>query len=256
MRLADTQRAFQAQVLSEELALPSGWDEHMAPGIAIYRNAYRARLIAALEETFPKTLAWVGEEPFARAAAHHLIINPPSSWTLDDAGAGFPQTLGELFARDPEVNELAWLEWVMHQAFAAADRASLDPAGFAAATEGFAEADWAGMRLLFSPSLTVGEVRTDCVAIWQSLSGEGQSPASVTLAEPAAIAVWREGFISVFRQISLREAHCLDLAREGASFGDLCEYLAKCGPEDEAAAQAGQMLARWLGDALVVGLSR
>ena len=255
MRLAETQRAFQAQVLSEELALPSGWDERMAAGLSIYRNAYRARLIAALDETFPRTLAWVDEGPFARAAAHHLIVNPPSSWTLDDAGAGFPETLRELFANDPEVPDLASLEWEMHRVFAAADEVPLDLASFAQATASFGEEDWALMHLRLVPALAIIRMETDCIGLWKALGDREEPPARLMLEKPAAVLIWREELTPVFRQIEAQEAHCLQRAIEGASFGGLCEYLAGFWPED-AAVQAGGMLARWIGDGLVAGVAR
>ncbi|WP_273773331.1 DNA-binding domain-containing protein, partial [Brucella intermedia] len=62
MSLAALQQEFMGQVLGEERPLPPHWDARMAEGLAIYRNAYRSRLIDALRDTFPKTVQWVGDE--------------------------------------------------------------------------------------------------------------------------------------------------------------------------------------------------
>jgi hypothetical protein len=135
--LADRQAAFMAQVLNDEAPLPAGWGDRHAQGMNVYRGNYRSSVIEALKSTYEKTERWVGEAAFQRAAAHHVITNPPSSWTLDDAGAGFDATCAELFRNDPEVAELAWLEWAMLQAFTAENVRPLDAEGFATKSAGF-----------------------------------------------------------------------------------------------------------------------
>ena len=224
-------------------------------GLAIYRGAYRTRLVDALGETFPKTLAWVGEDSFGRAAAHHLITNPPSGWTLDEAGKGFPDTLVQLFANDPEVAELAWLEWSMHTAFVAKDCTPLDGSGFAAATVGFSDSDWADLRLSFAPGLATAATRTSCITIWKALAEDAERPDQIELAEPMAVLVWREALSPVFRSLSTQEAACLERMRAGMSFGGMCEWLTEKLQSDAAIAEAGAMLGRWIEDGLVVTIS-
>ena len=111
MSLAASQAAFMAQVLDEEATLPPAWNATQSEGMAVYRNNYRSSVVEALRSTFERTARWVGEGAFRQAAAHHIIMHPPASWTLDEAGSGFDLTCAELFANDPEVTELAWLEW-------------------------------------------------------------------------------------------------------------------------------------------------
>jgi len=109
--LARRQQEFLAALLDEEAPLPAGWQVRHARGLAIYRNNYRGGLIDTLRDTYPRTEVLAGEAAFARAAAHHCITHPPSSWTLDQVGAGFSATCAELFRDDPDVAELAALEW-------------------------------------------------------------------------------------------------------------------------------------------------
>lgn len=255
MNLAALQQEFMGHVLEEDRPLPDGWDARVAAGLAVYRNAYRARLIDALAETFPRTARWVGEEAFAQAAAHHLILHPSVGWTLDMAGQGLDETLAALFAKDPEVPELAWLEWAMHLAFTAADRPPLDAAGFAGATAAFGEDDWAGMRVAFVPTLHAREVRNDCAALWHAL-GAGELPsAAPVLDTPAHCIVWREALTPVFMLVPDEEGACLARMREDASFGEICAFLARSGSPDEAAAAAGAVLGRWLGRGIVANVT-
>lgn len=258
MTLARLQQRFLAQVIEDEAPLPPDWDDRFARGLDIYRNAYRARLVAALEETFPRTARWVGEDAFGAAAAHHLITHPPRSWTLDAAGEGFAATLAELFANDPEVAELAWLESAMHEAFVAADAVPLNAPGFARATAGFGAEDWADMRIAPVPSFRLTPVDHDCVALWR-LIGEDTAPAHF---EPTGCEgwciVWREGLRPVCRLVSGHEARALLALFDGASYGEICADLANVLGEGAAAQEAGALLGRWLALGIVAtaGLPR
>lgn len=255
MSLAALQQEFMDHVLDEERTLPPHWPAHMAEGLAIYRNAYRTRLIDALRDTFPKTALWAGDEAFAQAAAHHLIQHPPKGWTLDLVGEGFVETLDDLFAGDPDVADLAWLEWAMHLAFTAPDCAPMDAARFAEDTAGFGEEDWTAMRLSFVSSLHVRAVSSDCAALWRAL-GREEPPASIpTLETPLHCIVWREGLDPVFMLVAADEGDCLAWMRDGTSFGELCAGAAETMPADEAAGEAGAMLGSWIGRGIVLGVS-
>jgi len=255
MSLAAQQRHFMAQVLEEGHPLPPGWSERMGQGLNIYRNAYRSRHIEALRETFPKTAQWSGEESFVQAAAHHLITRPPCGWTLDLVGEGFVATLEGLFARDPDVADLAWLEWAMHLAYTARDDAGMDVAAFAEATASFGEDDWQGLRLAFSPSLHLRVTGTDCAALWQALARDDSPQVMPVLDAPHCCLVWREGFDPVFRMTPHGEGLCLAMMREGGTFGEVCELLARNRPPEDAANSAGAMLGQWLAAGLILSTS-
>lgn len=253
--LAETQRAFQAQILTEDAPLPAAWDSpRMLSGLDVYRNAYRARLISALRTSYERVWTWIGDEAFDAAAAHHLILNPPKSWTLDDAGLGFDATLAELFPDDPEVSELAWLEWTMQTAFTAPDSEALNAASFAARTTDFSEDDWAALRLSLVPSLVVHTIHTRCADIWRAIAAQGEAPDPVLLDTSATLIVWRDGLQPRFRVLVEAEAQALSALREGRTLGDICESLIPFHGEEAAAAQAGAMLGRWIGDGMIAGL--
>lgn len=254
--LADQQAAFMAQVLDEDAALPPGWNARHAAGMAVYRNNYRTALVEALRATYERTARWVGEEAFARAAAHHLILHPPSSWTLDVIGDGFAETLAELFAHDPEVPELAALEWAMHYAFTAADAEPLDGLGLAAATAAFGEEDWGAMRITFVSGCAVVHAHHDLAALWQALGSDPFYAPDYALAAPVCLQVWREGLNPVFRPVDSAGGLALDLALSGAPFGAICTALVGALGEEAGVARAGAVLGEWIGDGLVASVSR
>lgn len=256
--LAVRQMAFMAQVLDEAAPLPAGWGERQAAGIAVYRGNYRAALVEALFDTYEKTARWVGEEAFRAAAAHHVITHPPSSWTIDAIGAGFAETCAGLFANDPEVAELAWLEWAMFEAFTAADRLPLDPAGFAEATAGFGEDEWARLRPEFLPGASARAVMHDLRAIWQTLSEDEPENSSPRLDQPQALLVWREGERATFALRGAEEGWAFAAVQSGMAFGELCLALAGENSSAEmaeaAATRAGAMLGRWLHDGMITAI--
>lgn len=256
MSLVEAQAAFMAQVLDDDAPPPGNWGERHAAGMAIYRNNYRSALVEALLATFERTACWVGEDAFRRAAAHHLIVNPPTSWTLDHAGAGFDATCAELFANDPEVAELAWLEWTMLEAFTTRDTESLDGASFAAATAEFGEEDWSDLGLTFLPGSEARMVRHDMRAIWRALGEDELIRPDFDLVVPQGCLVWREGERPTFLMVETDEAHAFQAMSRGATFGEVCGQLADARDPQDAAMQAGAMLGRWLNEGLVAAISR
>ena len=258
MTLAHQQSAFMAQVLNDEAPLPSGWGARHAAGMSVYRNNYRSSVVEALRSTFERTERWVGADTFGRAAAHHVISHPPSSWTLDEAGRSFNETCKELFAKDREVAELAWLEWKMFESFTAPDTASLDGAGFARATAQFGDEDWANLRLEFILGATSGMVEHDMRAIWNATAKEEFERPVVALNVPSGILIWREGERPTFRMVEPQEVRAFDALSQCASYGEACALLAGESSSQEemeaAAMQAGAMLGRWLQDGLIAAI--
>lgn len=248
-----------AQVLYDEAPLPHGWNERHAAGIEVYRGNYRSSLIEALKSTYERTERWVGEEAFRRAAAHHVIIQPPTSWTLDDAGAGFDATCAELFRNDPEVAELAWLEWAMFRAFVSRDVVPLDADGFTWQTSGFGEEEWSNLRLEFLPGASTSEVSHDMRAIWNALGEDELLRPDAALDTPQSVIVWREGERSTFMMGSAEESRAFVALQGGMPYGEMCMMLAGADASideaQQAAMRAGALLGRWLNEGLIAALT-
>jgi hypothetical protein len=254
--LASHQQEFLAHILDHERTLPGGWNVLHAAGMDIYRNAYRARLVDALRNTYACTARWVGEGAFQQSAAHHVITHPPKSWTVDDVGEAFPDTLRELFAGDPEVAELGWLEWAMHRCFLAADTAPINAAGFSAATASFEEDDWATMRLTFLPGTHQAPISHDIGTLWKAMQQGALASPDCSAITPMSCVVWREELKPVFIQVNAAEGQALATLLGGASYGEACNALIDLLGEEAAAAQAGAMLGRWLHHGMIAGVSK
>lgn len=236
MSLLALQSAFRDEIAAD--------DDGIAPssvGMAIYRNAYRGRLLAALETSFERTRRWTGEDAFTAAACHYVLTVPSTRWTLDSYGSEFPQLLQALFAGDPEVAELAWLEWHMSQAFAAPDGLALAPETLGSA--GLSDSDWDRLGFAMAPGFACRLVMTNCTELWTALAADPAGTFVPLRTDAEAVVVWRTDLIPHFRVIGFAEHQALAALADGRTLGQVA---ADTGPT-----LLGSWLAGWLSDGLL-----
>jgi hypothetical protein len=235
MSLLALQTAFRDEIVApDDGAAPSSL------GMAIYRNAYRGRLLDTLKSRFERTVHWVGEDNFTAAACHYILASPPTSWTLDAYGDAFPDLLAELFAGDTEVAELAWMEWAMQEAFAAPDRPSLDPQDLA--TAGLSDGDWDRVCFAMAPGFASREVQTNCTDLWSALADGPDNDFITSQGGTAHLLIWRQGLSPHYRITTPDEASALSRLAQGQSLGQI------------AAAQDPERLGPWFAGWLAEGL--
>lgn len=249
MTLARLQRDFSSFLRSDGSIVPPGIALSAERGLPVYHYAYRATLVAALRDVFERVHGWLGDARFDEAALDHIADYPPGSWTLADYGAQFDRTLARLYPDNPEVADLAWLDWSLRAAFNGPDAPPLDMAGLA-------DVDWETARLRLAPTLVWREVTTNVAALWQSLSDAADDPPRAELLPaPVALTVWRDGLMPRFETLSPQEHSALLLALQGASFGQICAGLAAGdGDPQDAAALAATILQRWIAQSVLTGL--
>lgn len=239
MSLLELQTAFRDEIAAADDGIAPG-----SPGMEIYRNAYRSRLLGALESSFGRTRRWAGEDGFTAAACHYILENAPVSWTLDDYGIDFPALLQRLFADDPEVAELAWLEWHLSRAFAAPDMAELGPQAMASA--GLSDEDWQHLKFTMAAGFAVRPIASNCTSLWLAMTAESDVDFAVEAVEGTWLVVWRRGLEPHFRILNAREYGALAVLADGGTLGRLA---ADADPE-----ALGGWLACWLGEGLFSSL--
>ncbi|TFY85088.1 DUF2063 domain-containing protein [Pseudomonas nabeulensis] len=246
MNLAELQQTFRQWLVSasDESARLLGSN---APGLAVYQNNYRAQLVGCLEQAFPTLRRWMGEELFLAASIRHIDQYPPHAWTLDAYPELFYRTLKSEFPHNPDVHELAWIEWALSEAFVAADAQPLP-------TEALANVDWDTAVLQLTPSLRCRALTTNAEAIWSALWQDAEAPEAAMLAEAGGLLVWRRQFTSRLRQVDALELQTLLHLQADGSFAGLCEFLVERLGEEAGVMQAGEYLATWLGSELIVGV--
>ena len=217
-------------------------------GLDVYQNNYRVQLVGCLETTYPRLRTFIGDAAFRHAAVHHVTRHPPRAWTLDAYGAGFERTLRTIWPDNPALHELAWLDWALATAFVARDTVPLVPARLAAV-------DWDRARLDFAPSLYLARLTTNASDIWSALQAGEPAPDPTLLPEPTGVAVWRRGFVARLRVLDPLAYDALVLARAQRCFGAPCALLVERLGAAAGVAQAGALLADWIGSELLVRIS-
>lgn len=210
-------------------------------GLNVYQNNYRAQLVACLEETFARVKAWIGDDAFQAAAARHIDVNPPNSWTLDSYGADFPETLRSLYPHDPEIAELAWLDRALSDAFVGPDATPFTPSSAS-------DIDWDRTCLRFVPTLRLGSLKTNAIAIWSALSANATPPRSIVNSNPSSVIVWRKAFVSCFRELEKDECAAIAHFQQGGTFGELCTALIERHGDTGGVNAAAALLRQWLQD--------
>jgi hypothetical protein len=224
--------------------------------VGIYRQAYRARLVAALRDNYGTLPVVMGDDAFEALAHAYIDAVPPRHASIrwfGDRLVAFMTQRAALVAH-PALVELAALEWALRGAFDAAAAAPLDAAALAAVPA----RDWP--RLVFAPvpSVRVLSLRWQVEPIWQALKGldGGQAPELAPPQEsPHGVLVWRPALEVRWRTLEPGLAALLQSALQGSTFGALCEHAAATVGEPAAAAYAAGALRAWVADGLFSGWS-
>lgn len=256
MRLNDWQRELEAYLLGADKAPnPALRDSLLGSaglaveqGLAIYHNAYRARLLEALRGDYPAVHGWLGDEEFDALALAYIDAHPSRHFSLRWLGAELASFIqGYLVAEQAQpLSELARLEWAFTLAFDTPDAAPLTLAQMA---ELPAEA-WPALQVDCVPSAQWQPCRYNSLAIWKAIKEQSEFPGSQTLEREELCLIWRDGLISRYRSLDSAEAKALrGMALQGWNFAELCAQLSDYG--DDAPLQAATWLRQWLNDGLL-----
>lgn len=245
MRLSALQRGFCDWLRDDDAQAAERLGLADPGGLAVYQANYRGSLMACLAEVLPHTLLWLGEEAFEAAAATFIDHSPPSGWTLDAYPAGFPAFLGTRYPDDPEVAELAMLEWRLSECFVAPDAAALG-------VEDLGAVDWDRAVLRLVPSALLLPLFSNAGAIWSALAAGEAPPGVAVSAQPAPLLIWRSDFTCRYRDLDAVERAVLPQMVAGLRFSELCGHLVEQLGEGPGIAQAGGLLARWAAEGVLV----
>ncbi len=245
MRLAERQQQFMTRLISaEDQAIEFPFEKQRT---AVYLNNYRTALVEALKEIYGRTLAYVTPESFERAAVHYLVTSPSTSWSLDHIGEGFSETLRDLYLLDPEVAELAELEWTMHEVFVAADASCETLERFGERAKSFSDEDWIDLCVAIIPAMRIISCKYDLVSWWNDVDSR-----PTLLPHSRSALVWREHETPVFVLIDESERRVLEAAVSGKPFGDLCDIASRIPDLDDPVSFVACLLRSWLERGLIM----
>ncbi len=246
-----------AQGLERESALPArgldgiiAGDERLSAEarVEIYANMYFYRILDALKEDFPATLAIVGADNFHNLITDYLVEHPPTHYSINEAGRSLAGFVREhpIGRAHPFLADLAALEWAIIESFHAKDAAALD----ADMVRQFAPERWPALRLVTHPAvrLLALDYRVDGVLAAVERNDRWSPPAR----EPSPTLVWRNRTMVYYRALEAPEFDALDAAMSGATFAEICARFAAATASGDAVSEINRNLSRWLGDGLLV----
>lgn len=213
----------------------------------IYHNAYRARLVEVLADTYERLVRYIGDSQFDAAARAYIEAFPPAARNLRDYGGTFQDFLAGRFADDPEVAELAGMDLRLRNTFDAPDA---EPLGLSQLASLHPE-EWDASVFSLHPTASLQSFNWNAPAIWQSLNEERAPPVAERLPQPVMWLFWRKQLQPHFRSLSDEEATALQAIGRGEAFGEVCTALARARPDLDIAPQIALWLRTWLEDGLL-----
>lgn len=257
MRLTDWQLAFEQHLLADTPLANSGFAATLLggptldvdTGLAIYHNAYMARLQEVLRHDFAAIWYWLGDEEFASLAEAYVRRYPSAHYSLRWLGERFAAFIVEHLMEEQSapLAELARLEWAFTLAFDATqgEPLSLDDMAL------LPPQDWPGLQVTLAPSVQQMLCHFNTLAIWRAAKEEGDFPGSAALASAQICLVWRHRNVCRYRSLEPKEACALaGMVATGWSFSELCEHLAITYAED-APLKAVTWLKQWIEEGLL-----
>jgi len=250
--LRHQQQALRSAVLSAKCP-----DELLAPGrsplearFAIYANAYRGRMRAALRDNYPVLAAVIGDEAFATLGEAYLLAHPSSHPSI----RWFGDALHDFVTRRPDhlphpaLAELVLMEWGLRHAFDAADQAPMTRDALAACPP----EHWPGLRFALHPTVTMLTLEWGIEPLWHRLSEDPEADCSPPEREPHELLIWRQGLATRFRGVASNEATLLRAMAAGATLGTAGEATFPGAAPEVAAPQLLALLVTLLDEGVLI----
>jgi hypothetical protein len=146
--------------------------------------------------------------------------------------------LGTLYPDNPELFELAQLDWDLRSRFDGADVTALDASTLANTA---AQSGWLSGPAPLHPSLLLRRVSSNVAQLWRAIDADEEVPEVHTSPDTKTLAVWRKELQPHFQTLDLDEAAFLHCLAQGQSIEVAAATLAA-----SPALGDPQTLGRWL----------
>lgn len=219
----------------------------------VYQHAYASRLIDILQGEYEILAAYCGEEHFETLARAYIAACPSHTQNARWFGSRLPGflTSAEMYAKRPQLAEIARIEKALSDAFDATDAPVLDAAGLTR----YPPEKWGSLSFAPHPSATRLDLTTNAFAIWKALKNGETPPKSALVPAIEHLIVWRQATAPVIRAMGAEETMMWTEACRGVRFEVLCEMVATFDDPDNAALRAAGHLQGWLTTHLLTSAS-
>jgi hypothetical protein len=253
MQLRQLQQEMQRALLNEDSNIRAAIiDAPPLPAdarLAIYRNAYRVRLIDALDDTYSGLHRLLGDETFVALGEMFVAAHPSVHRSIRWYGSELADFLSHCppFAAQPILSEVARFEWTLAEVFDAPDAATLERAALKVV-----EPDaWAKIKFRFHPSVRRMTLVWNTVNVWQAVSRDEEPPQPELAPQPVHWLLWRQDFKNYFRSLDAAEDAALDAALLGLTFAEICAAMSEQLTEEEIPLRAAALVGTWVDSGII-----
>ncbi|OCH98321.1 DUF2063 domain-containing protein [Legionella jamestowniensis] len=208
--------------------------------LAIYRDAYRIRLLECLANNYPILKRYIGLAAFQKMGLAYLEKNPSSYRSIRWFGDNFSVYLKSI--GEDCLAELAQFEWSLALAFDAPDAPIVTIENVTTVNPEC----WATMTFIPHPSLQQKLFYWNIVPIWQAITNEQTPPEPIKQLEATAWAIWRSSYISRFSSLTADENWAMKAMIHGSNFGEICAGLCEWHREEQVGRHAASLLKGWI----------
>jgi hypothetical protein len=251
--LARLQRELQLHIVDGDASIAVSIDSSdkvsAATRLRIYSDAYRLRLIEALQANYPVLEQLMGAEDFAQLTQLYLSLHPSRHYSIRWFGDRLASFLNEFddYRKTPWLAELATWEWTVATAFDARDAKPLIIDDLAKVTPDA----WPALTFDFHPSVQRIGLTTNAAAIAKAAGNDEVPPQPARLDRRVEWLIWRQDLTVRYRSLDAIEASAIDAIGRGANFGELCEAIAEHLAADDVPQKAALLLRSWIGEQLL-----
>ncbi len=215
----------------------------------IYANAYRFRLVEALQDTFPALHTLLGDEDFFNLGVAYLTARPSKHFSLRYFGHELASFLkgSDAYSEQPLLSEMAQFEWLLREAFDAADNAVIDME----ALQQIDPQSWHSLRFLFHPTVKRVDLSFNVPQIWQTIDKQEAPIDMIENDHPIGWCLWRKDLRTLYRSMDVDEAWAMDAMLSGHTFSEICSGVCEWVDEQHAAVRVAGFIQNWINDGLI-----
>ncbi|QPF71819.1 DUF2063 domain-containing protein [Roseateles sp. DAIF2] len=250
-RLARQQALLHAAICGNAELLQA-WSD--GPGLDVYRQAYRARLLAALRDNYLVLQRALGDAAFDALGLAYLAARPSMKPSIRWFGDGLADFMSSAWPAlpHPALVDLARMDWALRAAFDAADAAPLD----AQALRELPPEAWPTLRFAAHPSVRLLELDWAIEAAWRRLREADPEQGAEALPAPEPLRhhllVWREALETRWRSLPALDALLLGAVLDGQDFDAVCQLAERQLGAEQAAPAVVTLLQQWLAAGLLL----
>ncbi len=217
--------------------------------LAIYSDAYQARLLEALEANYPVLKEYMGEDEFYALGCEYIHRYPSSFRSIRWFGDQLAIFLREHrpYHHTLLLSEFASVEWALAMVFDAADSHVFTIEDMNAISPDA----WVNMKIQFHPSVHRLFLSWNIFEIRQAIMQDHTPKDPIQIQSPICWLLWRKDLDTQYCSLIEEESFAMEAILQGATFSELCEGLSQWTNEQDAVIRAVSLLKSWITAGLI-----